>query len=412
MKKLTVLVMVLLLASACAGTGTDSTAAPEVLDTPSVSLSTQPSAAVDLSPEIVPSPSPSPAPTPTPEPTPTPPASLREVLTDSIAVWMDGTAIEGLLCEGAVLLNAADLTEVYPWLQWEGDGCVWRFTDESGFTRRVYCGPAERFSGTGGVLFEGQSREYWLNAEWVAGQFGMQYCLDTEWNAAYLTAHNWLGADALNGCALPVLMYHEVGDDLWGLTSLFVSPSNLRAQLQYLYDNGYDPIFFSDLSHLSDYDKPVLLTFDDGYIGNYTELFPLLKEFHMKATVFVITGLLGQEHYITAEQAKEMSDSGLVDIQSHTVDHYELASLSGEDQYYQLKQSWLEIARITKKIPYVLAYPSGSHNDTTVDIGQYYYTYGLKMNGGIWYPNHDNFYVDRLYVSRSTTLDQYAALLK
>lgn len=64
----------------------------------------------------------------------------------------------------------------------------------------------------------------------------------------------------------------------------------MRQQLQYLWDNGYEPIFFSDLTHLEDYDKPVLLTFDDGYIGNYTELYPLLQEYNMKATIFISTG--------------------------------------------------------------------------------------------------------------------------
>ena len=52
----------------------------------------------------------------------------------------------------------------------------------------------------------------------------------------------------------------------------------------------------------------------------------------MKATVFVITASIGSEYDITAEQAKEMSDSGLVEIESHTVNHNELAQLGSEEQ--------------------------------------------------------------------------------
>ena len=169
-----------------------------------------------------------------------------------------------------------------------------------------------------------------------------------------------------------------------GIESLFVSPSNMREQLQYLQDNGYQTIFFSDLTHLEDYDKPVILTFDDGYIGTYTELFPLLKEFNMKATVFVVTASLGSEHDINNEQAKEMSDSGLVEIQSHTVNHNELAKLGAEEQENELRQSQLDIAQVTGKIPYVLSYPAGSYNDTTIELAKKYYDFAIIANGGKW----------------------------
>ena len=80
----------------------------------------------------------------------------------------------------------------------------------------------------------------------------------------------------------------------------------------------------------------------------------------MKATVFVVTTSLGTEHDINNEQAKEMSDSGFVEIQSHTVNHNELAKLGAEEQENELRQSQLDIAQVTGKIPYVLSYPAGS----------------------------------------------------
>jgi hypothetical protein len=64
---------------------------------------------------------------------------------------------------------------------------------------------------------------------------------------------------------VPVLMYHAVSDNMWGIQELFVSPKEMEKQLAYLVDNGYDPIWFEDLAHVEDYDKPVILTFDDGY---------------------------------------------------------------------------------------------------------------------------------------------------
>ena len=82
-------------------------------------------------------------------------------------------------------------------------------------------------------------------------------------------------------------MYHAVSDDLWGYWDLFVSPETMEQELLYLQENGYETIWFEDLSHVEDFEKPVILTFDDGYDDNYTELFPLLQKYNAQATIFV-----------------------------------------------------------------------------------------------------------------------------
>lgn len=128
---------------------------------------------------------------------------------------------------------------------------------------------------------------------------------------------------------VPVLMYHAVSDNMWGINELFVSPSEMEKQLAYLVENGYDPIWFQDLEHVEDYDKPVILTFDDGYDDNYTELFPLLRKYEVKATVFVIGNAMGTSHKMTEEQVKELSDSGLVSIQSHGYTHHDMNVMGG-----------------------------------------------------------------------------------
>ena len=124
----------------------------------------------------------------------------------------------------------------------------------------------------------------------------------------YYEAASW---DIPKGYSVPVLMYHAVSDETWGVTELFVRPSEMEAQLQYLQENGFTPIFFSDLSHVEDFEKPVLLTFDDGYKNNYEELFPLLQKYNMKATIFVVTGNLDKNpNFLTWDQAREMVQIG------------------------------------------------------------------------------------------------------
>ncbi len=212
---------------------------------------------------------------------------------------------------------------------------------------------------------------------------------------------------------VPVLMYHAVSDDCWGYEELFVSPSDMEEQLKYLVDNGYDPIWFEDLAHAEDYDKPVILTFDDGYDDNYTELLPLLQKYNVKATVFVI----GQDfvdiaHKMNEEQIRAMSDSGLVSIQSHTYTHGDLSQMDEETLQYEMNQTNKVIARITGKVPYVLCYPSGDYSSLTIDVAKEHYLFGLKMVGGLYNTSVDGpFEVSRYYIARSTDIYTFSSYI-
>ena len=211
---------------------------------------------------------------------------------------------------------------------------------------------------------------------------------------------------------VPVLMYHAVSDDLWGIDELFVSPSNMEEQLKYLVDNGYDAIWFEDLAHLEDYEKPVILTFDDGYDDNYVELLPLLEKYQVKATVFVIGNAPGViPHKMTPEQVREMSDSGLVSIQSHGYTHDDMDAMDEATTDYELSESQKALTRITGKVPYVLCYPSGKYNDYTLSLIGNYYNFGIKMVGGLYNTSDDPYLVNRYYVSRYTDIYTFASYL-
>ena len=402
-------------------------------------LESVPAAAPEASPEITqetesfgteppqisetpaPSREPDPVPTPTPEPTPTPtplPLSLRELCAAGPKVLLDGQEIDSLLVNNTTLIRAEELMKRYPELvRWseEGPEAVPEFwladdiiTPElllvDGVTE-----PLEAYAampeGTG-IYFRGQNTEFWLPIRYAAYELGLWFYWDGEEGVAYLSTPIHM-EEISRGVNVPVLMYHAVSDYMWGINSLFVSPEDMRAEIEYLLDNGYDPIFFSDLTHLEDYDKPIILTFDDGYDDNYDYLFPLLMEYNVKATCFIITGMLGDEHYMTAEQAGEMARSGLVDVQSHTVDHYDLNELSYSEQEYQLRQSWLDVLRITGKMPYVVSYPEGMRDGNTLEIAPQYYSFGVDMNGGMWTIGEEFFKVDRIYISRFDTLGEF-----
>ena len=235
--------------------------------------------------------------------------------------------------------------------------------------------------------------------------------LGLEWGEApdglrYLARRQTVG-QIPEGWNVPVLMYHAVGDEIWGYSDLFVSEAGMEEQLQYLQDNGYETIWFSDLAHIEDYEKPVILTFDDGYDDNYTVLYPLLKKYQAKATIFVIGNAMGSTHKMTQEQVYEMAASGLVSIQSHTYTHGNLSAMDETALRQEMEQSNAALAAATGQIPYVLCYPEGKYSFLTMDIAKEYYTFALRMDGWTYQTGMDPYQVPRSFVSRRITLPDY-----
>jgi len=212
------------------------------------------------------------------------------------------------------------------------------------------------------------------------------------------------------GYAVPALMYHGVSDRPWGNTILFVSPSELEQQLLFLLEAGYEPIWFEDLEHVDQFEKPILLTFDDGYVDNYTELFPLLLKYQVKATIFIVTDWNGGL-YLDEEMIREMSDSGLISIQSHTMSHRRLSELDDEPLERQLSGSQLAITRLTGKQPFVLCYPEGAADGRTAEFVEEYYRFGVMMAGRRYITGDDPLWVYRTFVGRGMSTAYLKILL-
>lgn len=161
------------------------------------------------------------------------------------------------------------------------------------------------------------------------------------------------------GVRVPVLMYHAVGDDCWGEESLFVKPEELEKQLQYLSENGYETIFFEDLSHIEQYEKPVLLTFDDGYDDNAETLLPLLRKHGMKATIFLIAGDVGKPHKLTRAQLTELVQSGWSASRATAGATGTWPRCPRWALLWELVRSQSAIFTLTGRFPVALSYPNG-----------------------------------------------------
>ena len=213
---------------------------------------------------------------------------------------------------------------------------------------------------------------------------------------------------------IPVLYYHSVLPDSEVTTrnEVTISPENLKTQLQLVKDLGYTTL---TMSELNDYiinnkeipKKSILITFDDGYADNYVHAFPILKELDMKATIFVISSGIDGGYYMSSDQLKDMVNYG-IDIESHTVNHVHLDTLSYEEQLKELKDSKATIEKVTNKEVLSIAFPFGDYNENTLKaVTEAGYSIAFTTNRGLANRTDNKIALDRIYVSSEYSIDTF-----
>lgn len=172
--------------------------------------------------------------------------------------------------------------------------------------------------------------------------------------------------------SVPILEYHMVNTTSTEVYN--VPPQELEEQLAYLEQEGYTTISMLDFLRARKGkqqlpDKPVILTFDDGYIDNYTTLLPILEKHGMKATVFIITNDIGLEGYLSWDQLRDMQTRG-IEIGSHTANHQPLANMDEAQADDELRLSKLLLEWNGIRTVYAFSYPNGSYSSETPELLQ------------------------------------------
>ncbi len=215
--------------------------------------------------------------------------------------------------------------------------------------------------------------------------------------------------------AVPIFMYHFILDDYGNYPDVenFLKPSTLEEQIKYIVENNYETIFVNEIEEVYKYTKPVALTFDDCFVYFYNNAFPLIKKYNVKATVNLIYNYMNGENYLTDAQVKEMIDSGLVSVESHTLSHRELTTISLEEQRKEILESKELFENRFGINLSTICYPVGDYNSKTIEISKEKYKYGLAMTGGVYYSDkHDLYSIPRIYANRSMPLSTFANYLK
>jgi len=169
----------------------------------------------------------------------------------------------------------------------------------------------------------------------------------------------------------PILLYHHIAYTKTE-NSYYVSPKIFSQQMQWLKDNGYNVISF-DKFYLASTgksglpEKPVVITFDDSLLDQYTNAYPILKKFQYPATFFVKLNDVSSRGTtaLTFSEIKEMAQNGMT-IGSHSMNHDDMANMDPDTMYYELNQSKKILEQNCGiKIKY-FSYPGGAYSKATI----------------------------------------------
>lgn len=167
---------------------------------------------------------------------------------------------------------------------------------------------------------------------------------------------------------IPVLMYHEVTDNPERNKKVrIIDPAyslnsqKFEEQVKYLYDNGYHTISPEQIrDSVTGSNNEIMITFDDGLIGNYEHAFPILRKYGFTATIFLtVDWVAATEQFLTWDHLGEMSQNGIM-IQSHTLTHPALGSLSEDKLRFELSESKKRIEEMLNNQVKYISLPFGS----------------------------------------------------
>lgn len=214
-----------------------------------------------------------------------------------------------------------------------------------------------------------------------------------------------------------VLMYHMVRDHIDGakFNKLRVKPTEFEKQVAWMKAEGFHFVTMQELQANwgKHPEKTVAITFDDGYLDNLENAYPILEKYQAKATIYVVvdrhdrdwstykkahhnSGELARESKLNDEQVKFLAQSGWVEIGSHTLTHANLDKLDEAECLKELFESKVQLEQLTNRPVTSFAYPFGIYSARDVEIAkQVGYSNAVTTNEGI-----DSEYPDFMQLQR------------
>jgi len=154
-------------------------------------------------------------------------------------------------------------------------------------------------------------------------------------------------------------------------------------------------------------DKPIAITFDDGYRDNFTNAFPIMQKYHFPGTVFMVSSYINGDGFLTADQLKQLHASGWT-IGGHTENHIDLSKVSSETVVKELKNSRSTLENLLGQPIKYIAYPFGGYNSSVMNLAKADgYTAGFTTARGWTHQESDPYALQRIYCYANMGIQEF-----
>ena len=211
---------------------------------------------------------------------------------------------------------------------------------------------------------------------------------------------------------VPILTYHRVhlfATELHkSILDLTIEPAAFAAELDALAAGGYHTITQAQLFHAL-FDgaplpsRPVLISVDDGYVDDVTNILPQLRRRHMVATFYVITGRFHEQGFLNEAQVRELDDAGM-DIGAHSRTHVPLNAIPTAQMVSEIPGSRRDLQRVLGHFVYFFAYPYGAYNAAVLaEVRKAGFLLATTTAGGTTETSSAPLVMPRIHVGRTAT---------
>jgi len=224
---------------------------------------------------------------------------------------------------------------------------------------------------------------------------------------------------------LPILFYHKINipDPRAKSQGLYVPPANFARQMRYLAENGYlcltlEQAIKSMLEGKPLPKKAVVITFDDGYLDNYTQAFPVLQKWGFTATIFIASRMIGgksswpgreqvAEPLMSWEHIRRMQQYG-ISFGSHTCRHKVLTELPPAELMEELRRSKEELEDGLRAPVTTFCYPFGEYNPFVEEkVQEAGYLCACSAERGNVHRLAERFRLKRVFVWPDTSVERF-----
>ena len=219
---------------------------------------------------------------------------------------------------------------------------------------------------------------------------------------------------------IPIFVYHNIVDSEADINFDYMETTKdtFEKQISGLKSLGYDFITYEDLLKYKNNEKKIkkkscIVTFDDGCEGVYKNAYPIAKKYNIPITMYVITDNMESPGVITWDEAKEMQDSGLVTIASHSTNHPQFTDLSTDEAIQNVKDSYTVIEEhLGSQKTKIFTYPYGLCTDDEINaLSEQGYVQNLTDNKINKSKNLDLSRLHRCYPLSDSTFKMIAKIM-